>query len=47
MVKHIDLKPREVLSPYLPKLELSVEGLGNSYYPTKISVINSESRKTI
>lgn len=35
------------MSPYLPKLELSVEVLGNSYYSTEGSVIYSESRKTI
>lgn len=47
IIKYIDLNPRELMSPYLPKLEFSVVGLGNSYYSTKGSVIYSESRKTI
>lgn len=47
IVKYIDLNPRELMLPYLPKLDLSVEVLGDSYYSTKGSVIYSEPRKTI
>lgn len=35
-----------MLAPYLPKLEVSVEILADSYYATKSSIIDSESRKT-
>lgn len=35
-----------MLAQYLPKLEVSVEVLGDSYNATKGSIIDSESRKT-
>lgn len=35
-----------MLAQYLPKLEVSVEVLADSYYATKGSIIDSESWKT-